>query len=197
MRKLHLVGLFAILALASFGESRLGQSAPTTHAQPSGRVPVYRAGKDVTAPELIPIDFSNAITNDCLKMVSGDAELSFIVDASGHPRNIAFVRPIGNDLDKVTLVVLGLDRFKPGEQNGVPVAVGRSVKIKLDGCFARINDEADQMMKHLRLHSPPIQTIGAYPQSPTTAVLVAAPDPSEVSNADDVGGGVRPPAPIF
>jgi hypothetical protein len=107
------------------------QPTPTKQTDASIPVKVYKAGKDVTAPEFRAMDFSNAITDECDGVTSGAAELSFIVDAAGQPRNIMFIPPIGNDLDKLALVIVGADRFKPGDQNGVPVAVSRSVKIHL------------------------------------------------------------------
>ena len=44
-----------------------------------------------------------------------------------------FIRPLGDVLDKLAISPLSAERFKPGERDGVPFAVGQSVEMRLEG----------------------------------------------------------------
>jgi TonB family protein len=193
MKKWCLVAVCATAAIVLTGETSRSQSEPTKPAEPSSPVKVYTAGKDVTAPELLPADFSSVITNACVESASGKVVLSLIVDANGRPRNIRFEHPSGGDLDRLALVIAGADRFKPGEQNGTPVAVRQLVELKLDGCIAGIKDETGQTVKRLRLRSRPEQKFGPLKESPAEAILST---PKDLSNPDHIGGEVSAPIPL-
>src|ERR1035437_1054911 len=195
MKRLSLIALVAAWSLGFASASSFCQSADTEQTDTSVPVKVYQVGKDVTAPELRAMDFSSTIAEECEGAASGEAELSFIVDAAGHARNIMFVRPIGNELDKLVLVILGADRFKPGERNGTARAVGRSAKIKVDGCIQNVENEAGHRVKRIRLNSQPIKKIAAMQESPSEAVF-APTSKSKDPVTFKVGGKVHAPVPI-
>lgn len=169
------------------------QQVAAAQSAPDEKVNVYAARGNVSAPELLLIDFSKAITRDCRNSESGETELAFIVDSTGQARNLVFLHPAGNDLDKMALVVLHADRFSPGKLDGAPVAVGQSVKINLEICYQIAQTDNGQTTTNLRLHSQPEQRFGQYPDPPSEAILA----PADASKLYRVGGGVRAPVPIY
>jgi TonB family protein len=129
---------------------------PSTSAQQAPEE-VYVAGKDVRAPELLPMSFSTSGADACLSTAAGKIGLSMIVDATGHPRNIMFTKPLANDLDKLALVVVEADRFKPAMRGNTPVAVGQSADVSLKACVLPQSDGAVQGNFSLHLVSQPGQ----------------------------------------
>src|ERR1035437_7978369 len=136
MRGLWFVALFVVLGASFSGGQQASPSAPSSvaDAQPD-RVKVYAVGPDVTAPELIPVNQESVLTQKCKKKVDDKVVLSVIVDATGKPRNLLFLRPLGTDLDKLALEVVAADRFKPGTYDGAPVVVAESVEVSLQACI--------------------------------------------------------------
>jgi TonB family protein len=148
-------------------------------------VRVYKADDGVTAPALLPAKFTTA---DCDTPLSGQLELAAIIDASGTPRNITFIHPLGNPLDALALSTLAAERFTPGQSNGSPVAVAQSLSMKLDACPVHVQNGSNSEATYLRVHSQP-------------ELRLAATDiyPAEVSYSNsipgDMNGGVFRPGP--
>jgi TonB family protein len=125
-------------------------------------VRVYSSGKEITEPELLERHFAPKSSDTCEDEIRGEVVLSVIVDADGNPRNVSFLTPLGNDLDKLALVIVEHDRFKPGIHETAPVAVGISLKMSLDACSRDGNDG----QKAFQLKSAPLQTVNHLSNSP-------------------------------
>jgi len=185
----------AALTICACGIS-MGQAVGAVPSDQSDPVKVYALGKDVTAPELLPADVAGTISPGCEGSIAGKVVLSAIVDASGRARNIMFVHPLGNALDRLALTLLAAERFKPGERNGAPVAIGSSVEIKLEGCFTSAGDETNKELKRLRLRSRPELTLRKCSDCPNESVFTET-TPSRSAKVFRVGGNVSPPVPLI
>jgi len=166
------------------------QSAKTPAAATPSTVTVYYAGPNVIAPQVIPVILTNAPTGHC-KRLDGEAVLSAVVDASGIPHNVFFIKPIGSDLDKIALNLLETDRFKPGSHDGAPALVVITDKVNLNGCIVEEKNEAGQKTQMLRLRSVPDQQVdlqqppsneAALPHSAVTAPVILKTAEAEYSD---------------
>jgi TonB family protein len=182
--------LAAAVAVGLGGAAAFGHSGDAPSATSTSPVKVYQIGGDVKAPELLASDVANAAGADCQGSMAGKVVLSAIVDSTGRARNIMFIRPLGNSLDKLALTILSAERFKPGEKDGTPIAAGVSVEMRLDGCFT-----TDTEPKRLRLRSQPEITLSRWPDAPEEAILIEA-TPSKDAKPYAVGGNVNPPVPL-
>lgn len=127
-------------------------SLPSASAQDATEH-VYAIGKDVKEPRLQNVEVVSSDTGTCQDGLSGKVTFSIIVDTSGHPRNIFFVKPLGNSLDKLALVVVEADQFTPATRDSAPVSASLSVEVKLKGCMVQMSDGTQQ----LRLYGTPTQ----------------------------------------
>lgn len=140
---------------------------------PGGPVTIFTAGTTVTAPQLLPLS-SHAYANaNCWTNDDGAAQFSLIVDASGQPRNIYFLRPIGDDLDLIALREVITNRFTPGRSAGQPVAIAVSLEVTLHACLAKGKDARGKAQDTLQLISPPVETVQPPVDPPQQAVLVS------------------------
>ena len=62
-------------------------------AQETRSIKVYKPGKHILSPELLPIDFSSFVDPACQGKLSDNAQFAMIVDPMGQPRNIIATRP--------------------------------------------------------------------------------------------------------
>jgi TonB family protein len=202
MRVLWFVALFVGLGISfSGGQQTISPtSSPVPDSQPA-RVKVYTLGPGVIAPELIPPNLAPIPIGNCKNKMDGKVVLSVLVDESGQPRNIMFLKPLGTDLDKLALKLVTADRFKPGTHDGAPVVVGLSVDVVFQACIDEITDDAGKKATWLRLRFQPEQKLGNPPHPPEHAVLTV----STLSLEDTykasaplyrVGGKVSAPVPI-
>lgn len=199
MRMLRFVALFAGLG-ASFsgGQQTVSAGLPPVQDSRPARVKVYVVGPDVTAPDLIPPNLAPITTGNCKKKVDGKVVLSVLVDATGNPRNIMFLKPLGSDLDKLALKLVSADRFNPGIHNGTPVAVGQSVEVAFQACVDEKKDDVGKNAYLLRMRSQPVQTLGNLPEPPEEIVPLSSPSSwNNLSNStvsvSRVGGRVTAP----
>jgi TonB family protein len=95
---------------------------------------IFIVGPNVSVPELLPASFPVSKEANCKKRLTGKAILSFLVDATGSPRNIAFEEGAGSGLDELAYKILSADRFKPAAHENTPVTVPMEDEIKLEGC---------------------------------------------------------------
>lgn len=183
MRALWFVALFVVSSASYSGGQQSNSSTPppVPDAQPA-RVKVFAVGPGVTAPELLALGPPPAYAGKCKKKMNGAAVLSVLVDATGRPRNIMFLRPLGNDLDKFALLIADADRFKPGTHDGVPVVVGQSMEVNMQACVEQLKNDAGKKIYVLRLRSSPVQTLGSLPQPAEDAAYA-----SSESNGKDPG----------
>lgn len=166
---------------------------------PTAPQTIYTPGADVTAPQLLASTSTRAYSEaSCRSDDDGTATFSVIVDATGQPRNVYFLAPIGDDLDLIALKeVLGV-RFTPGKRAGQPVAVAAAVDVKLHACLAERKDEHGKTQNVLQLTAAPVEELKPAVDPPQQAILVSG---SGLSNnpadpdagIEKVGGDVTGP----
>jgi TonB family protein len=165
MRRLLGIALFLISVNGILNGQ---QAAPAITTQTVGvqpdHVKVFTPGPDVTAPELISVKMPVAKDQKCKVKPEGMVTLAVIVDAEGRPRNLAFLSPLGDDLDQLAMLVVKTDLFKPGVHEGAPVAVGQSVEVSMEGCVVEVKDETGKKSYRLLLNNQPVQKFGPLPQ---------------------------------
>jgi TonB family protein len=105
--------------------------------------------------------------------VDGKVVLSVLVDETGKPRNIMFLKPLGSDLDKLALLIVTSDRFNPGTHNGTPVVVAQTVELNMQACEEQTMENQGRTYYQLRLRSQPAQKLGTLPQPPEEAILTS------------------------
>ena len=131
--------------------------------------------------------------------MSGDVELATIVEPSGRPNDILALRTSGDNLGRLALDIASQDRFKPGQKDGIPIAVSITIKMHLEVCIANAADAKGKAAPKVRLLAQPVQGLGpASNQEPSSMIL----DPPETAETGDlsspfkIGGNVKPPYPI-
>lgn len=162
-------------------------------------IKVFKAGKQVSAPELIPMDLSASIVSACHDPISGDVDVAIIVDPEGNPNDILLNGPSGNTLDLLAVEMAARDRFKPGERDGIPVAVSITVKMHLQACVADIAGKDGKTIPKLRLRSQPVQRVGsASSHEPSTLVVrpLQVYGSGETTPLEKIGGRISQPIPI-
>ncbi len=172
--------------------------SPTTDEKPA-RVKVYAVGPGVTAPELLPLNLPPFPVEKCKKRVDGTVEISLLVDATGQPRNLMFLHPLGTDLDKFALKIVAADRFNPGTHDGAPVTVGQSVEVKMQGCVVQTKDNTGHKALFLRLSSQPVQNLELLSNPPQEAIFASTATSWPAPNSphiEKVSGGVSAPVPL-
>lgn len=87
----------------------------------------YRIGGDVSAPVLVSKVEPEYSEEARKAKYSGEVLLSIVVDASGTPRDIHIVRPLGLGLDEKAIEAVAKWRFRPGLKGGRPVATQAQV----------------------------------------------------------------------
>lgn len=166
-----------------------------------GAVKVYQVGHEVTAPQLLPVEFPNPADPGCSGAFNAAVELSMVVDATGVPRNVMFVRPSGTELDRVAVRIALLDRFRPATKDGAAVPVGESVAMKLDACLVVSEDANDHKSAHLKLQHPPEQKVAPF-NGPGTQVYFPTETADQTQPTSDkslyrITHGITPPVPIL
>jgi TonB family protein len=155
------------------------------------RVKIFQPGADVTSPELLPISMAPVSNDKCHEKLDGKVLFSVIVDASGKPRNLMFIRPLANPLDRLALQFVAKDQFKPGLHSGSPVAVERSLEVEIKACVDAMPDNNGQKTLQLRLRSLPEQKLGTVARPTTEAVLSQSEIPwSKTGDVPTVSGAV-------
>lgn len=190
MRTLWAAALFVMLGTSfSFGQQTSPPATPPQAPAQPARVKVYAVGPGVTAPELLPLNVPPFPDEKCKKSQkeSGQVVLSILVDATGTPRNVMFLRPLGTDLDKFAVLTVEADRFKPGTHEGEPVVVAQSVEVVLQTCIEEKKDDGGKKTYGLRLLSQPVQRFAPELDPAAEAVLT-----SDEPSAEDFGGTTPP-----
>ncbi len=90
---------------------------------------VFRIGGDVSAPALINKVEPEYSEEARKAKYSGSVLLSIVVDASGTPRDIHIVRPLGLGLDEKAIEAVSKWRFRPGMKGGRAVATQAMVDV--------------------------------------------------------------------
>lgn len=203
MQRNALVALCVALAAIFACGQQVNPSAsqPQADAQQE-RVKVYSVGPGVTAPALLPLNLAPPPTEKCGKKLDGTVELSLLVDATGHPRNIMFLHPLGTDVDRFALHIAGADRFTPGAIDGKPVVVAQSLHIKIQSCLIESKGSTGNKKYSLTLRSAPMQELRFLPNPPEDAVLSQENSSWKDSDGNTahlykIGGAVSAPIPLI
>jgi hypothetical protein len=174
-------------------------SAPSQLAddQPE-RVKVYAVGPGATAPQLLSTSPIQIDAGECKKKVDSKVIFSVLVDSTSQPRNLMFLKPLGNEMDKFALQVASPDRFTPGTHNGVPAVIGQTLEVGLQACVEEQKDDAGNKSLLYRLRSQPSQEFRPLVDPPDEAVLAPKNWSWGTSNdsapkAEAVGGSVKAP----
>lgn len=89
------------------------------------------------------------------RKLDGSVRFSFVVDSNGFPRNVVFERALAHEIDLLALKLMLSRRFQPAVLNGSPVAVGRSVEMRLRVCAEQTPGPYGKIDGSLRLRFPP------------------------------------------
>lgn len=189
-------GLVAVCVVSAAAQEKPADTNPSAGAAPD-RVKVYVPGKDVTAPELIPRDYSPMLVSSCERTQSVKTELKLIVDAAGSPRDVT-----ADDSGDPSIVLLLLQwmkavKFKPAMWNGSPVAAGISDRIQFDACYAKETDEQGKIITRLHLYSAPLQKISSWKDAPAEMpVHISQKSFLSDQTIEHIGSGVKAPVPV-
>ncbi|HEY6444947.1 MAG TPA: energy transducer TonB [Acidobacteriaceae bacterium] len=96
-------------------------------AEPPAGIPL-KPGK-VTPPHLDYSPSPNFTAAAKSAHFSGVSVIGLVVDASGPPRDVHIVRPIGMGLDEMAVLTVSQYRFKPAAYNGKPVPVEINIEV--------------------------------------------------------------------
>jgi TonB family protein len=198
MRKLWMIALLIVPATNLAGGQDANPNVPVLSQRlKPDRAMVYSDGPGITVPALLPLNMPRIPLEECQNKVDGTVLLSVIVDSVGEPRDLWFLRAMGNDIDKLALEVAAHDRFTPGTINGSPVAVAQSLELSLNACRIETKDPSGATSSHLELHSQPTQSLSAAFQPPKEAVLTSGDSWSDSKKrpprTEQVGGNVAAP----
>ncbi len=111
-------GVAAELPSATASASQSGKQSATQDADG-----VYNVGGDVRPPVVLSSVDPKFTEQARKKKISGDVQVSLIVDAEGLPQNVHVVKGIGMGLDEKALEAVRGYRFKPALKDGIPVPV--------------------------------------------------------------------------
>ncbi len=89
----------------------------------------FRIGGDVSAPTLINKVEPEYSEEARKAKYSGTVLLSIVVDATGVPRDIHIIRPLGLGLDEKAIEAVSKWRFRAGMKGGRPVATQAQVEV--------------------------------------------------------------------
>jgi len=157
---------------------------------------VYAAGPNVTAPELVPMEFPIEAVPDCKKK-DGWVYLAAIVDSVGTPRFANGMNSQDLDLETLAKQIASKDRFKPGVRDGIPVAVGVFINIWMQTCEGSIKGEDGKNALRLVLRFKPEQQISAPANvAPILLALSGGVPPADSTVKRQVGGNVSAPVPL-
>lgn len=222
MRWLWLLAMFAFAAGPASGQeasaATQAPAAPAANAPASsasaaaaaagdsalvpGTVKVYEPRKPVTEPRLLPPAEPLDVPKNCTDDMDGESELSLLVDTSGRPRNLMFLRPAGTIADRFAIVIANRDRFAPGTLNGEPVVVAETLEVRMEACVGMQKDAAGKMEPGWLLKAEPKQKLKKPKNPPQVAHLAPENAPAAakvrvVKRPDFFGNGESAPVLIY
>lgn len=154
----------------------------------------YYAGPGVSPPELLPIDFNDVAASHC-DHFNGSLVLSAVIDSRGMPHQIYFVKPTGDDLDKIAIRVLKKERFKPGTHNGAPVATVVAIQMDMKACLEERQIDGGQVAYAIALRSLPNQKI-ELKHAPYEGAILPMNNAIEDAPPIKLRGDITPPKPL-
>ncbi len=110
---------------------------PEEKAEPGsiiGKLPdgelVFRPGKEIKLPQPIWTPDPSYTEPARMARLQGTALLRMTVDASGKPRDIRVLRPLGFGLDDMAVDAVREWKYTPAQRNAQPVAVRMNVEVQ-------------------------------------------------------------------
>jgi TonB family protein len=158
------VCFFALLSVAQVPK-------PATQSTSRGPVTITKEGQGVEPAMLAGADFSQFISANCERKISGKVELSLVVDSTGKAQNISFIKAESTDIDRLAVIVALMDRFTPARLGADAVTTGESLEIELHGCAFSVPDSAAQRTYRLMLASPPKQKLKPFDSFPPEVIF--------------------------
>ena len=149
-----------------------------------------------TAPELLSSTTPDVAIEKCKNKVPGAVTLAATIEPDGHPANVIFLKPLGNDFDKVALSTIASARFKAALHDGSPTAIRQAIEVDMQGCIVRSKDDKGKKVDTFRLSAKPaVKLIASLTDD---GVAITPPNESSETTADltrprHVGGGVKAP----
>jgi TonB family protein len=193
-------GCIPIVLFALCAGHAAAQAAAAPHATVEWPA-VHYAGDGVVAPVLLTGSFFVTPPKSCRRKISGTAKVFLVVNSKGISIESFFVHPVGNDLDKMVLNVVNMDRFQPGTLNGTPVAAAITDEVKMQTCLAEQKDSSGQKDYSLQPRSLPEQKI-ALQTSPIEGPKAPLPSEKDIPQEATplgiyrVGGPITAPVPL-
>ena len=154
-------------------------------------VKLYSPERGISAPVLLQSAYPSQ--SECLgTKAGGDVRFSFVIDSNGLPRNVVFEQALANEIDVLALKVMLSSKFQPAMLNGTPVAVGRSVRMRLRTCAEQTTDQSGKTKFTVRLRSEPEEKFDDWHHPPAQANLAPIVLPPGI-HADRMSSGLAPP----
>ena len=97
-------------------------SAPAPSVGATEKATAAQSNGSTTAPVLVAQADPVYTEEARAKHVSGNVELSLVIDQAGLPQDIQVVRGLGSGLDEKAIEAVKQYRFKPATRDGQPVA---------------------------------------------------------------------------
>lgn len=183
-------------ALATISAAQQSAVPNPAHGPMTENVKVYKLEKNVTAPELIPRDYSSALGTDCQRTESVKTELKYIVDADGNVHDVQAPPHADANMAWLLFQYMRTVHFKPGQLNGSPIAVGLADTISFQACYIEAKDESGKPVLKVELHSVPDHHLAIWNRAPSRIMLFhVGPDGQE--GVEHIGKGVTPPVPVY
>lgn len=195
MRRAFASGLAVLFAAGMAGGQ---QSAPPVPAPSLNELPaaptVYYDVQGVTAPEWMRPPFPASSLRHC-QQLAGTIWLTAVIDASGIPREIHWLKTEGDNLDSYALGLIAAQRFKPGTYNSVPAPVAVILTTSLHLC-ARHLKNGNLDLSNLSIISVPSIAIGILAPPQEQAKQAPAPATESGPSVYRVGGRISAPIVI-
>jgi TonB family protein len=192
----HLLAFTFLAALTAIGAAQESMPPDQAHGVTTEKVKVYGLEKNVTAPELIPRDYSSVLGTDCQRTESVKTVLKFIVDPEGNVHDVDAAPDADANLTLLLFRYMRTVHFKPGQRDGSPVAVGLADTISFEACYTNVKDESGKTVRHVQLHSAPDHRLAYWDHAPTEITLFHT-GPDGQDGIHQVGKGVTAPVPIY
>jgi hypothetical protein len=198
------LGAHAILSIGAGGQQPQPPPLPDSVASKLPQadwVTLLTREPGLTEPVLIQPSYS--LRDECVgQKLEGSVKFSFVVDASGNPRNVIFERALANGIDLFALKLMLESKFQPAMLRGSPVSAGREVEMHLRLCAEQRTDKSGKPEVFLRLRLPPEEKFEDWHHPPAQVNLAPISMPpgtqADSNNSSHLTAGkslVRPPVP--
>lgn len=198
MRSAYIVAtFFALGASAALGQQTNSPvPAPTTDlAAPAAKLD--ETGPDLTPPQLLPLKRALMPVDACKEQHNGVVSLSLKVDVHGLPEDVVVKDPKGTSLEKLALLIVEEETFRPATLKGEAVTSRWSLDVSIEGCFAAKADAAGNSSDVFGLTAEPVQVFAKLPllkeTGPTQSVSDAGPGADGLYRT---GHGISAPVPL-